>query len=118
MPEATALAMIRAFLDVFPQSVLVSGAQSNLLLIGANGPSIEIDPARVEAALARAPAVRRDLQRIDLGTVREIVGTFVGSAQTMAAATRDVGCRSPMTAQSRNTASGRCSTSERPRRRP
>ena len=89
VPEATALAMIRAFLDVFPESVLVSGAQSNLLLIGTNGPSIEIDPARVEAALADAPAVRDDLQRIDLGTVREIVGTFVGSAQTMAAATRE-----------------------------
>ena len=86
VPPATALGMVRAFLDVFPQSVLLSGAQSNLLLLGTTGPRIEIDPARVEAALASIPAVQRDLQRIDLGSVREVVGTFVGSAQTMATA--------------------------------
>ena len=41
------------------------------------------------AALSRAPAVHADLQRLDLGTVREIVGTFVASASTLAAATRN-----------------------------
>jgi spermidine synthase/tetratricopeptide (TPR) repeat protein len=87
VPPVTALTMVRAFLDVFPQSVLLSGAQSNLLLLGTTGPRIEIEPARVEAALASIPAVRRDLQHIDLGSVREVVGTFVGSAQTMASAT-------------------------------
>jgi spermidine synthase len=89
VPEATTLAMIRAFVDVFPNAVLVSGAHTNLLLIGANGSSIEIDPARLAAALSSAPAVQADLQRVDLGTVREIVGTFVGSAQTLAVASRD-----------------------------
>ena len=33
--------------------------------------------------------MQADLQRLDLGSVREIVGTFVGSAQTLAEATRD-----------------------------
>jgi tetratricopeptide (TPR) repeat protein len=33
--------------------------------------------------------VQADLQRLDLGSVREIVGTFVGSGQQLAAATRD-----------------------------
>jgi Flp pilus assembly protein TadD len=33
--------------------------------------------------------VQADLQRLDLGSVREIVGTFVGSAQKLAEATRD-----------------------------
>ena len=46
-------------------------------------------PARVAAALSSAPAVEADLRRLDLGSVREIVGTFVGSAQTLAQATRD-----------------------------
>jgi tetratricopeptide (TPR) repeat protein len=40
-------------------------------------------------ALSSAPAVQADLRRLDLGTAREIVGTFVGSAQKLAAATRD-----------------------------
>jgi spermidine synthase len=88
VPADTSLAMARAFIDVFPHSVLLSGAQAELLLVGTNGAQIDIDPARVAAALARAPAVQADLRRLDLGSVTEIVGTFVGSAATLAAATR------------------------------
>jgi spermidine synthase/tetratricopeptide (TPR) repeat protein len=89
VPPATTLAMIRAFVEVFPQAVLISGAEADLLLLGANDSRIEIDPDRVDAGLSRAPAVREDLQRLDLGSVREIVGAFVGSAQKLADATRD-----------------------------
>jgi spermidine synthase len=87
VPADSSLAMVRAFIDVFPQSVLLSGAQAELLLIGTIAPRIELDPARVAATLAREPAVRHDLTRLDLGSVREIAGTFVGSAETMARAT-------------------------------
>ena len=89
VPPATTLSMIRAFVDVFPQSVLLSGAESDLILLGVNGPRIEIDPERVSTSLLRAPAVQEDLDRIDLGRMHEIVGTFIGSAATLAAATRD-----------------------------
>jgi tetratricopeptide (TPR) repeat protein len=88
VPTATTLAMIRAFIDVFPQAVLVSGAEADLLLIGANEPRIEIDPARLTIALASAPEAHADLRRLDLGGVREIVGAFVGSARTLVEATR------------------------------
>src|SRR5687767_4756172 len=54
VPSEIALAMVRAFVDVFPQSVLLSGAGSDLLLLGVNGPRIEIDPAAVATALSRA----------------------------------------------------------------
>ena len=81
--------MVRAFIDVFPQSVLLSGMQAELLLVGTNADSIEIDPERLARALERAPEVRADLRRLDLGTVTEIVGTFVGSAETLARATRE-----------------------------
>jgi len=87
VPADSSLAMVRAFIDVFPQSVLLSGAQAELLLVGTIAPRIELDPQRVAATLAREPAVRDDLARLDLGSVREIAGTFVGSAQTMARAT-------------------------------
>jgi predicted membrane-bound spermidine synthase len=89
VPAATTLAMIRSFIDVFPQAVLLSGAGGDLLLLGANDTRIEIDPARVDAALARAPQVRANLQSLDLGTAREIVGTFIGSAGMLAEAARD-----------------------------
>jgi len=90
VPPPTALAMIRAFVDVFPQAVLLSGAESDLVLMGTTGSRIEIDPDRVFTSLSRAPAVQMDLDRLDLGRVHEIVGSFVGSARTLDAATRDV----------------------------
>jgi tetratricopeptide (TPR) repeat protein len=89
VPAPTTLAMIRAFIEVFPQAVLISGAEAELLLVGVNGPRIEIDPERLTRSLANAPAVQADLRRLALGTVREIVGTFVGSAQKLADATRE-----------------------------
>ena len=88
VPEAAALAMIRAFLDIFPQAVLLSGAQSNLMLLGTTDSRIEIDPSRLATALSKAPAVRADLERVDLGQLREIVGTFVAGPTTLATATR------------------------------
>jgi predicted membrane-bound spermidine synthase len=88
VPTTTTLAMIRAFIEVFPQSVLLSGAESDLILLGTVAPRIEIDPERIAAALQRAPAVQMDLDRINLGRVHELVGTFVGSARTLENATR------------------------------
>jgi spermidine synthase len=90
VPAATSLAMIRAFVDVFPNAVLLSGAEADLLLVGSNQPRVEIDPDRLATALARAPAVHHDLERIDLGTVREIAGTFVGSPGRLTSATEGV----------------------------
>ncbi len=90
VPNDTALAMVRSFVDVFPQSVLLSGAEADLILLGINGDHIDIDPARVESALAQAPDVRADLDRVSLATPHEIVGSFVGSARTLSDATRTV----------------------------
>jgi tetratricopeptide (TPR) repeat protein len=90
MPPDITLAMVRAFLDAFPQAVLLSGADAELLLIGANSPRIEIDPARLVSRLADTPDVQSDLARINMGTVRELVGTFVGGPDTLDDATRGV----------------------------
>ena len=88
VPTTTALSMIRAFVDVFPRSVLLSGAQADLLLLGTTAPSIDLDPARVADLLTSRPAVASDLSRLDFGTVREIAGSFVGSSRMMQDATR------------------------------
>jgi spermidine synthase/Flp pilus assembly protein TadD len=89
VPADTTLAMVRAFVDVFPQSVLLSGTYAELLLVGTTAATIEIDPERLTRALQRAPAVHADLTRLDLGSVTEIAGMFVGSADTLARATRE-----------------------------
>jgi len=88
VPEEATLSALRAFIDVFPQSVLLSGFASELVLMGVNDSKLEIDPALVRRRLDLAPAVREDMQHIDLGTLTEIVGLFAGSAETLARATR------------------------------
>jgi spermidine synthase len=94
VPPGTTLAMIRAFVDVFPQAVLLCGTSQELLLVGANGPRVEIDPERVAAALAAAPAVQSDLQRVGFATIAEIVATFVAGPRTLDEASRG---RAPVT---------------------
>jgi tetratricopeptide (TPR) repeat protein len=89
VPAAVTLAMVRAFVEIFPQAVLLSGAKADLVLLGANDAAVQIDPARLASRLSNAPAVQADLQQFGLGSVREIVGTFVGSARNLADASRD-----------------------------
>jgi spermidine synthase len=90
VPQSMILSMIRSFVDVFPNAVLLSGASSNLLLVGANNGRNELDVDRLVRALHDAPAVQMDLQRLDLGTPREIAGMFVASSRTLIDATRNV----------------------------
>lgn len=90
VPAPTSLAMVRAFVDVFPQSVLLSGMGPELLLFGTTAAKLELDPEHLAQTLDREPLVRADLQRFDLGTPTEIAGMFVGSAGTLARATADV----------------------------
>jgi hypothetical protein len=77
VPTETTLSMIKSFVDVFPQSVLLSGAEADLILIGAND-RIEIDPYQLFTAMTQRPAVRADLARLSLGNPREIVGIVPG----------------------------------------
>ena len=88
VPAETTLAMVRAFVDIFPQAVLLCGANQEMLLVGTRDSRIEIDPNRLAVALADAPAVQADLQRVGLGTITEMIGTFVGSPQTLRDASR------------------------------
>ncbi len=90
LPAASSLAMTRAFIDVFPQAVLISGAESELVLLGARDAAVRIDPARVSAAALGRDPIGEDLRRLDLGGVREIVGTFLAASSTLESATRGV----------------------------
>jgi predicted membrane-bound spermidine synthase len=83
LPNDAVLAMVRAFVDVFPRSVLLSGSFKELILVGVNGPRLEIDPDRVQAHLDAAPAVLADLRRVNLGSVTEIVATFAAPGTTL-----------------------------------
>ena len=80
VPADVAMSMIHAFLEVFPGAVLLSGSGQELILMGVNGARPGIDPDAVRRRLAAAPAVQTDLDRVSLGTLLEMVGTFVASA--------------------------------------
>lgn len=91
VPEEAVRAAVRAFVDVFPASVLLSGDDNELILMGTRGPSIQMDLDAVAKRLGARPAVRADLDRIDLAEPIEIAGMFAASAATMTKATLGAG---------------------------
>lgn len=90
LPGDVTLSLVKAFIEVFPESVLLCGARQNMNLLGINGDSIELDIDRVAANLAARPRVREDLRRIRMGTPTELVGSFASSKQTMRRITEHV----------------------------
>ena len=87
VPEDVVRSLVRAFVDVFPNSVLLSGERKELILLGWKGDTQRFELARVQAALAANPALQADLDRIHMGTPTEIVGTYLASADQMREAT-------------------------------
>ncbi len=81
--EADVRAAVRAFVDVFPESVLLSGDDNELILMGTRGPSIRMDLDQVAQRLADAPDVQADLDRVELGDLTDLAGMFAASAETM-----------------------------------
>ncbi|MES2639957.1 MAG: hypothetical protein V4850_10760 [Myxococcota bacterium] len=86
----TALALVRAFVDVFPDAVLLVGDGRELLLAGVKGGVPTLDVARIEARLAANPAVAADLARIGITDVADLAATFAAPGATLAAATAGV----------------------------
>src|SRR4029453_5868946 len=78
-----ALAVVRALVEVFPDSVLLSGAGSELILLGALDGPPRLDPNAVRARLAAPPPGAPDLRRRYLDRIQELVATFAASADTM-----------------------------------
>ena len=73
VPEPVVRALVRSFVDVFDDAILLVGSGRELILMGGVGP---LDPAVIEARLAQRPEVRADLERIGLGNARELASTF------------------------------------------
>jgi spermidine synthase len=84
---ATGLSMVRAFLDVFPTAVLLSGAGPELILMGTASGDVVFDLDRVEAGLRANVAVAADLEHVALGNLTELVATFVAGPEHLRRAT-------------------------------
>jgi spermidine synthase len=85
VPGRITSAIVGAFVEVFPGAILVQGYGSEFILVGRKGGPPRIDPGLVMRRLEGQPAVWADLQRIDLGSLLEIIGTFAGSHASLAA---------------------------------
>jgi len=85
--EGAARALVRAFVDVFPEALLLGGYDHHLMLVGRKDAPLELDPERVRAKLAAEPALRRELWRIALDTPVDLAGAFAASPATLRRAT-------------------------------
>ncbi len=81
------LALVRAFVDVFPDATLLSGERRELILLGAASGAVTVDPSALARRLAARPAVRADLARVDLARPSELVGMFAADGAALRAAT-------------------------------
>lgn len=76
-------ALVRAFVDVFPTSVLLAGSPPELILLGVKGDELVVDPAKLEAKLEARPAVREELRTIFVDGPLDLLGTYVASSSTL-----------------------------------
>lgn len=90
VPSRTALELVRAFVEVFPNAVLLSGHKQELILLGRHGAPNAIDLDTLLANLEARPAVREDLARLLMASPTELIGTFVADGETLRRATADV----------------------------
>lgn len=89
LPAPLVKSMVRAFLDVFPATVLLNGAGGDFILMGRNAATVELDPIALAARLEARPAVRADLERVEFGSLVEIAGAFAADAAHLDEVTRD-----------------------------
>jgi len=85
VPEADVLALVAAFVAVFPESVLLMASGRELVLLGGGRP---FDPDAVAAVLRQRPAVAADLAAQGFTGTAELARTFLSDAATMRAAVR------------------------------
>ncbi|WP_434390843.1 hypothetical protein [Melittangium boletus] len=90
VPEHTTRAMVRAFLDVFPDAVLLAGYGAELILVGSNGGDNQLHLADVWRRLESRPEVKADLSRLWMGSPVEYAGLFAASTRALRALARDV----------------------------
>ena len=90
VPPDVGLAMVRAFVEVFPSSVLLSGYGPELILMGTPAPELTLDLDRVEAELRARPAVAADLARVQLGSLTDLAAMFVAGPDALREATSGV----------------------------
>lgn len=82
--------LIKAFLDVFPNAVLLNGAYREFILMGQKEGSNQIDWMSAQRRLRSRKLVMESLSQVNLAEPAEWLGTFVGSSRRLVAALSNV----------------------------
>jgi len=67
---------VKAFVNVFPHSILISGYRNNLILMGSPDP-FHFDTRELRRKIDSNTSLKHDLQSISAGNLTEIIGSFV-----------------------------------------
>jgi spermidine synthase len=73
---------IKAFADVFPHTILVSGWRDDLIIVGSMAP-IRLNAAEITRRMELRPAATREMAMIGLGSLPELLGIFVMGEQNL-----------------------------------
>lgn len=84
VPSQAARGLVRAFIDVFPDAVLLSGNRAELILMGTKSGALPpLSPRHLQERLDADAPLRRDLLGIDLGHLTELAGMFVADPEVL-----------------------------------
>ncbi len=89
LSESDALAITRAFCDVFEDCTLWTGAGLDWMLVGTNGLEGGVDRERFTGQW-RDPVVAAELRDVGLETPAQLGATFLAGTSTLRALTRDI----------------------------
>lgn len=78
---AHARQLIKSFLEVFPNAVLLSGFGRELILMGQKDGPNQLDWKSLQTRIDTHPKIKEDLKRINLSSPIEILGTFLAGSQ-------------------------------------
>jgi hypothetical protein len=84
------LAMVKAFLEVFPNAVLLEGFIDHFILLGRKSGSNEIDPEQILEAIQSRPLVLQDMESVWLSQPTEIVVTFLADSDHLRSITESI----------------------------
>jgi predicted membrane-bound spermidine synthase len=76
LSQDVARSAIKAFVNVFPHSILISGYRNNLILMGSPS-SFHFDLPTLRARIDSNAALKQDLQVVSANDLTEIAGSFV-----------------------------------------
>ncbi len=88
-PAPIVKSMIRSFIDVFPNTIMLSGVKTECILVGRKDAEIILDPVSTERKLVQSPELQEDLVKIRINSLTDIAGMFVADYQTLLSAVKD-----------------------------